>query len=99
MYVHQAADLSKAVSIVENAKISRPSVCNAIDTVLIDTTIAPFFLEKILPVFQTHKVEIYVEPKHANLLKGYQYLHIQKNLDYGIEYLSLKCALKMVNNM
>ncbi len=99
VYVHQAADLSKAVSIVENAKISRPSVCNAIDTVLIDTTIAPFFLEKILPVFQTHKVEVYVEPKHANLLKGYQYLHIQKNLDYGIEYLSLKCALKMVNNM
>jgi len=99
VYVHKAADLSKAVAIVENAKLSRPSVCNAIDTVLIDKTIAPDFLEMLLPAFKLHQVEIFVEQKNANRLKGYPYLHIQKNLDYSIEYLSLKCAVKLVNNI
>jgi len=99
VYVHQAAAISKAVAIVENAKLSRPSVCNALDTVLIDRTIAQVFLERLLPAFKLNQVEIYVEPKNAHMLKGYPYLHIQRSLNYSIEYLSLKCAVKLVDNM
>ena len=99
VYVEKEADLFKAVAIVENAKLSRPSVCNAIDTILIDAAIASPFLEKLLPRFKEHKVVIYAEPKTGKLLKEYPYLHIQKNPDYDLEYLSLKCAVKIVHNM
>src|SRR5690606_4553042 len=43
-YVDKTADLDKAAKIVANAKISRPSVCNALDTVLLDREIAPDFM-------------------------------------------------------
>jgi glutamate-5-semialdehyde dehydrogenase len=99
VYVEKDADLAKAVAIVENAKLSRPSVCNAIDTILIDDIIAAPFLEKLLPEFKKNKVVIYTEPRSGKLFKEYPYLHIQKDLDYGTEYLSLKCAVKIVNNI
>ncbi|HRJ16977.1 MAG TPA: glutamate-5-semialdehyde dehydrogenase, partial [Saprospiraceae bacterium] len=43
-YVHESADLEKAKAIVVNAKVSRPSVCNSLDTIVIDSKIAPAFL-------------------------------------------------------
>jgi glutamate-5-semialdehyde dehydrogenase len=42
-YVHQDADLAQAVAIVHNAKTRRPTVCNALDTVLVHAAIAPSF--------------------------------------------------------
>ena len=47
VYVHTKADLQKAVDIVFNAKTSRPSVCNAMDTVIVDRAIAKKFLRKL----------------------------------------------------
>ena len=47
IYVEQEADLEKAVNIVVNAKVSRPSVCNSVDAILVDEKIAPQFLEKL----------------------------------------------------
>lgn len=99
VYVHKEADLAKAIAIVENAKLSRPSVCNAMDTLLIDAAIARSFIQKLLPVFEEHKVVIYAEPGAGKLCKAYPYLHVQEKLDYGIEYLSLKCAVKIVHNI
>src|SRR5690606_18083716 len=58
-YVDKTADLDKAAAIVANAKISRPSVCNALDTVLLDKEIVPSFLDKLLPYFAKEKVEIF----------------------------------------
>ena len=45
VYVHAAAELESALRIVENAKVSRPGVCNAVETVLIDRAIAPAFVQ------------------------------------------------------
>ena len=47
VYVHKEADIGKALMIVENAKTSRPSVCNAMDTLLVDKDIAPKFLSSL----------------------------------------------------
>ena len=40
-YVNKSADIAKAVAIAFNAKVQRPSVCNALDTLLVDAEIAP----------------------------------------------------------
>src|SRR5690606_16754879 len=58
-YVDETADLDKAAKIVANAKISRPSVCNALDTVLVDAAVADAFIPKLLPHFEEAKVEVY----------------------------------------
>lgn len=98
IYVEKDADLDKALNIVVNAKVSRPSVCNAVDTLLVDKTIAPEFLQELKPLFQKHKVEIYADNNAAKQLNGYPYLHKATAEDFGREFLSLKCAVKVVDD-
>lgn len=98
VYVHKEADIKKALQIVENAKTSRPSVCNAMDTLLVDKTIAAKFFPLLAERFLKHKVEIYADEKSFSLLKSYPYLIKASEDDFGKEFLSLKCSIKVVNN-
>lgn len=99
IYVETNADIDKAVDIVVNAKVSRPSVCNAMDTILIDASIAPEFLERLQPEFEKYGVEIFADTKAYKLLKGYSKLNKAAPDDFGKEFLSLKCAVKVVKNI
>jgi glutamate-5-semialdehyde dehydrogenase len=74
VYVEKQADLDKAVDIVVNAKVSRPSVCNSMDSLLVDRKVAPAFLRKLKAPMKEYGVEIYAEPAAYGLLKGYPYL-------------------------
>ncbi|WEK35973.1 MAG: glutamate-5-semialdehyde dehydrogenase [Candidatus Pseudobacter hemicellulosilyticus] len=99
VYVEKQADLQKAVRIVANAKISRPSVCNSMDTVLVDAAIAPRFLAQLQPAFSEYQVEMLADKKAYPLLKGYPYLQKATPEDFGREFLSLRCAVKVVNGL
>lgn len=96
IYVHEAADLKKAVNIVVNAKTSRPSVCNAVDTILVDKTIAPQFLQQLAATFATAGVTIFADAAAHKLLRSYPHLEKASAEDFGREFLSLKCAIKVV---
>jgi glutamate-5-semialdehyde dehydrogenase len=91
--------VDKAVDIVVNAKVSRPSVCNAVDTVLVDERVAPAFLQKLQPAFNSYEVEVFADSKSYKLLKGYPYLKKAVASDFAREFLSRKCALKIVNGI
>jgi glutamate-5-semialdehyde dehydrogenase len=99
VYVEKDAAIDKALNIVVNAKVSRPSVCNAVDTILVDEPVAPTFLKQLQPLFNKYEVEIFAEPKAHRLLKGYLYLKKANAEDFGKEFLSLKCAVKVVKNI
>jgi glutamate-5-semialdehyde dehydrogenase len=99
IYVEKDADLQKAANIAVNAKVSRPSVCNAMDTLLVDKEIAKPFFETLLPQFEKHGVEIYAEPKAYALLKGYPHLKKATKESFGHEYLSLKCSVRIVDGI
>ena len=99
IYAEKDASIDKAVNIVVNAKVSRPSVCNAVDSVLVDRTIAPEFLEKLQPLFEKHRVEIFADAETHQLIKDYPYLHKATPEDFGREFISLKCAVKIVDDL
>lgn len=99
IYVEKEADITKAVNIVVNAKVSRPSVCNAVDTVLVDKAIAKPFFENLLPQFEQNGVRIFAERNAYALLKGYPYLEKATPESFGHEYLSLQCAVKLVSGL
>ena len=99
IYVEKDAAIDKALNIVVNAKVSRPSVCNAVDTVLIDSAIASPFLQKLKPLFYKYQVEIFADKNAHKLLKGYPYLQKAAKADFGREFLSLKCAVKVVKDI
>ncbi|MDE5738267.1 MAG: glutamate-5-semialdehyde dehydrogenase, partial [Oscillospiraceae bacterium] len=59
VYIDESADLEMAVAIADNAKTQRPSVCNAIETLLVNQNIAEKFLPEIQKAFATHQVIIH----------------------------------------
>jgi glutamate-5-semialdehyde dehydrogenase len=88
-----------AVDIVVNAKVSRPSVCNAMDTLLVDRAIAPALLRALRGPLEKHGVEIFADREAGRLLKGYPFLRKAGPGDYAREFLSLKCAVKVVKDL
>jgi glutamate-5-semialdehyde dehydrogenase len=99
-YVESTADLDQASAIVTNAKVSRPSVCNALDTVLVDNAVAAKFLALLAPSLQAYNVEIFADERAYPLLEkaGYPYLQQAAPEDFGREFLDFKCSVKVVDN-
>lgn len=98
-YVHKDADLSKALDIVVNAKVSRPSVCNALDTILIDYEVSGIILPMLADQFKEYKVQIQADPHAFNILKGYPWLSEASEEDFGKEFLDFKCSIKTVHGL
>lgn len=99
VYVEKEANIKKALKIVVNAKVSRPSVCNALDTVIVDHAVAPQFLKELQPLFEQHGVEIFADNKAQKLLKDYPHLQKANPEDFDREFQSLKCAVKVVKDI
>ena len=96
VYVDREADLGKAVSIAENAKVSRPSVCNAMETLLVHKAVAAEFL----PLFQERMRQCGVEIRGDERTQ----LLIPEALpaseeDYHAEYLDLILAVRVVSDL
>ncbi|MCB9201702.1 MAG: glutamate-5-semialdehyde dehydrogenase [Flavobacteriales bacterium] len=98
-YVEKTADLDMAAAIVANAKIQRPSVCNSLDTIVLDKEIAESILPKIATEFKKADVGIYADETTYNLLEkeNYPNLHKASEEDFGREYLSMNCSIKVVD--
>ncbi len=97
-YVEASADLEKAVAIVVNAKVSRPSVCNALDCVLVDSVIAEPFLTRLTKGFAEGNVDVFADEAAYAILQnaGYARLQPARPDDFGREFLDYKCAVKVV---
>lgn len=95
IFVDQSADIDMAVNIINNAKIDKPSACNAAECVLIHEEIA----ERILPIMfdklTKAGVELRGDKKAASLLGVAEV----KDDEWGTEYLDLILAVKIVKNM
>lgn len=70
VFVDADADLKMAEEIALNAKVQRPAVCNAMETLLVDKAIAPKFLPQIAPKLAEKKVELHIDDKSRELLNS-----------------------------
>jgi glutamate-5-semialdehyde dehydrogenase len=97
-YVEASADLESAATIVTNAKVSRPSVCNSLDTVIVDREILAPLLSILAPKLQAYQVEIFADPESYAILKqlNYPFLKEAVEADFGREFLDFKCSVKTV---
>lgn len=100
-YVHCAADLVKAQAIVVNAKVSRPSVCNALDTILVDQAVAAQFLPMLQADFDQWQVEVFADETAFPILEKTEWSRLQtaQAEDFGREFLDYKCSIKVVENL
>jgi glutamate-5-semialdehyde dehydrogenase len=100
-YVESTALLDNALSVVVNAKVSRPSVCNSLDTILVDDVVAEEFLKRLAPQFEKYKVTIFADERSFSLLSeiGFSRLNLAEAEDYGREFLDFMCSIKVVSGI
>ena len=97
IYVDQTADQEMALRIIENAKTSRPSVCNAMEVCLVQQDIADEFLPKLHERLTQRKnpVELRLDPKAAAIISGVP----MKETDFDTEFLDYILAVGVVDNV
>ena len=94
VYVEKTADQDMALNIIENAKTSRPSVCNAEEVLLVDRVIAPEFLPKLYGRIGA-KVELRLDGEAAKYIPGTP----AGPKDFDTEFLDYILAVKCVENV
>lgn len=96
MYIDGDADIDKAVNIAENAKVSRPSVCNSLETLLVHKDIAKTFLPEIKKRLDKSRTEIIGCEKTREILGTS--IKSATEEDWSTEYLDYKLSVKVVEN-
>ena len=99
LFVDASADLDKSVEVVRNAKIQRPSVCNALDTALVHHAVAADFLPRLVKRLTADGVTFRAEPKALSLLNGFESVKPAGVADFDTEWLSLVLGLKVVDSL
>ena len=95
LYVHKNADMDKAIKIAINAKCQRPSVCNAIETILVDEDVKEEFLKRLYKEFSSLGVTIYGCEKTREII---DVLPATED-DFYREYNDYKVAVKVVKGI
>ena len=98
VYVDAAADLEKAQRIVVNAKVQRPGVCNAVETLLVHRDAAAEFLPRVFTELQARGVELVVDKAAAEVVDDAS-LKRANRTHYETEFLSLKMAVRVVDSL
>lgn len=100
-YVDKSADVNKAVAIAYNAKVQRPTVCNALDTLLVHADIAERYLPLIAAEWAKAGVEMHCDERALAILKPHSGLKLVPAVaeDWGKEFLSLVGAIKVVDSL
>ncbi len=100
-FVDSSADLDEAVAIAYNAKVQRPTVCNALDTILVHRDVAVRFLPALALEWARGGVEVHADPQALKILEGAADI-VKKGAtdeDWGREFLSLVAAIKVVASL
>jgi glutamate-5-semialdehyde dehydrogenase len=99
LYVDESADLEKSVEVIRNAKIQRPSVCNALDTVLVNSVVAEKFLPGLVDKLAKDGVKFKADPRAYAILKGYAAVEPAGEVDFDTEWMALMLGIKVVNTL
>ncbi|HCZ9705661.1 TPA: glutamate-5-semialdehyde dehydrogenase [Vibrio cholerae] len=98
IFVDESADLDKSVAVIENAKVQRPSACNALDTLLVHQAIAKPLLDKLIAKLNG-KVAFVAEPKAKALMSAAAELRDAQAGDFDTEWLSYTLGVKVVQDV
>ncbi len=96
LYVDEAADLDLGLNLLIDGKVSRPSACNALETLLVHRDVAELFLPRAAAALASHKVEMRGCERTQALVSG---VTAASDEDYTAEYLDLIIAIRVVDDL
>ncbi|RZN39826.1 MAG: glutamate-5-semialdehyde dehydrogenase [Methanophagales archaeon ANME-1-THS] len=99
VYVDRDAEMNRALDICYDAKVQYPAVCNAMETLLVDSAISGEFLPRMVDRYLKAGVEIRACPRTMELLKGTKELKPATEEDWRTEYNDLIISIKVVNGV
>lgn len=100
-FADEFCDINMALKIIVNAKVSRPSVCNALDTLVVHVKISEKLFQKLVEELEKYGIELFADAESYKVLKklNYSFLRRAKKAHFGFEFLSLKMAIKTAKNL
>ncbi|WP_026970421.1 glutamate-5-semialdehyde dehydrogenase [Aliagarivorans marinus] len=96
VYVDDSVDVDKALDVIENSKVQRPSACNALDTLLVDQAVADSLLPKLVERMNQAKVSLVADASAYAGLSGAAELREAADGDFDTEWLSFTLGVKVV---
>ena len=99
VFVDESAKIANALSIIQNAKIQRPSTCNSIETVLIHKNIAMKILPDLTDMLLRDGVELRYSKEALEIVNNRNDVKLANEEDFGAEYLDMIMSLKLVNDI
>lgn len=103
VYADDSADFDMALKIIENAKCSRPSVCNAMEVCLVHAGIAgqflPLLYKRLVADRAEHKVTLKLDERSYNILGSLPYCEMAGESDFDTEFLDYKMAVAVVDDV
>ncbi|MDO9546701.1 MAG: glutamate-5-semialdehyde dehydrogenase [Pelolinea sp.] len=101
LFVDEGADQDRSLAVIRNAKIQRPTVCNALDTVLIHQLVAENFVTKLIDYLREDGVSFRLDEKAFKFLPDENSLDVKlaKEGDFDTEWLSLVLGIKIVDGI
>ena len=97
IYIDSDADLDMGANVLYNAKCSRPSVCNAVECLLVHEAVAEAFLQRAIPLLDRHNVELRCDAKSLDIV-GSRGISADES-DWDAEYDDYILAIRTVANM
>lgn len=98
LYVDATADLERSLKVILNAKTQRPTVCNALDTLLVHESIASQFILKVVELLSKHGVTFRLDSRAFSLIKDSS-CKLAEEGGWDKEWLSLVLGIKVVDNL
>ncbi len=100
IYVDPTANLAQAIPLINNAKVQRPSVCNALDTLLIHRSIAADFLPRVVEDLAAANVEIRADDSAWPFMPaGHPAVRRAASEDFGQEFMALILSVRVVDDL
>lgn len=102
LFVDPSANLEKSLEVIFNAKVQRPTVCNALDTLLISETLASDFVPQVMNKLAAKNVHFRLDARSfeiAQQQEGTFCYKLAKEEDWGTEWLSLVLGIKVVKDL
>ncbi len=100
IYVDKYADIEKSLGVIINAKAQRPSVCNALETLLVHSAVSEKFMPEMLRELKKNNVEVRADGEIWHIFKDkFNFIVPASDADWDTEYLNLTLSVKSVKNM
>lgn len=99
IFVDESADQARAIEVIDNAKVQRPSACNALDTLLVHEQIASEFLPKLVARMNQRQVALVADETALPYLQGAAQLRAAGGEDFDTEWLSLTLGVRLVQDV